>query len=186
MVLPLVMGGFLYGINTASAQEDFVEVDFAENSVIIDFNNTGDYYKIYKNNEFLYQGNDKKFVDKSIKDGQNYNLGIYKDNKIDQVVYIRSNGENKNSDSIIDGKSSEDKEDLLKKQIDSGYIDAIITSEKVVLTWSALVDSDGIYDIYRDEEKIGETKDTEFIDMQFTKGELHRYGIIAKVEIDES
>ncbi|MCM3165161.1 DUF3238 domain-containing protein, partial [Metabacillus litoralis] len=185
LVLPLALAGALYGNNIVMAAEDPVEINYSKDSLTLEFNQEADHYEVYKNGGLIYSGKDEKFVDKDIDSGQNYKVGIFKKNKLDDIIEVKTNKEEKDNQSTR-VLNQEDDIDLLEQQINEGYLETLSTTNFVKLKWSNIIDDDGFYEIYRDEKKIGETNGLTFIDKNVKEGQRYRYEVLAQVEVDET
>ncbi|WP_260287213.1 DUF3238 domain-containing protein [Peribacillus aracenensis] len=191
LVLPFVLTGFVYGGNSASAESN-VDVIYSNESITLQFNQNADFYELYKEGKLVYKGSDKNFVDKNIKEGQRYKIGVYNNNKLEDVINVRTN---KNED-IVQTKSpqmrsvassEQDSQDLLmKEEVNNSYVESVTSANSVSLEWSALPDNDGIYEIFRDSKKIGETKELQFVDTNVEPDKRYTYDIVAESEVDES
>lgn len=185
LVLPFVLAGAIYGSNIASAAEDKpVNVIYSQDSLTLQINQEGDYYEVYKNGERIYKGENNNFTDSNNEDGQNYKVGIFKNDKLEDVVVVKTN---KDESKSIENQSMmmvQEDTDILKQQVHNGYLEAVATPDKVSLEWSELIDNDGIYEIYRDEKKIAETKELEFTDTKVKGDQRYRYEVVAKAEVD--
>lgn len=187
LVLPIALAGAIFGSNTAMASENPVDVIYSQDSLTLQFNQEGDYYEVYKDGEILYKGENNSFIDTDNDIGQNYNVGIYKNNQLEDVIVVKTNKSEVTSNRQVPEENQERTQvDILKDQVNNGYLEAISTSNSVSLKWSELQDSDGIYEIYRDEKKIGETKELEFIDTKVKGEQRYRYEVLAKVEVDDA
>lgn len=186
-VLPFALAGVIFGSNIVMASEKPVDVIYSQDSLTLQFNQEGDYYEVYKNGEIIYKGENNNFIDTENDIGQNYKVGIYKNNQLEDVIVVKTNKDEVKLNQKVPLISQEVSQvDLLKEQVTNGYLEAIATSNSVTLMWNELQDGDGVYEIYRDEKKIGETRELEFIDTKVKEDQRYRYEVLAKVEVDDT
>jgi hypothetical protein len=184
----VILGGLLMVSNSASAEQNVVDVEQNKSVVNFHINEQADYYKVFQNGEILYQGVSPNFSDSLENEFEKYKVGIYKDNKLEEVVNLKVDNEEGSQDkvnkSLMIKEKDNLKEDIMSKKVDGNTLEAIITDEEVLLTWDALPDNDGKYEIFRDGEKIGQTKKLTFTDKKVKSGERYVYSVVGETEVN--
>ncbi|OQV45705.1 hypothetical protein B5Z20_19495, partial [Bacillus velezensis] len=153
--------------NSAEAQESPVDIKTNEKTVSLNIKENGDYYKVYKNDQLLYEGSSKEFKDELTEDIQKYKIGVFQEDKLKNILKVNvANPQQEQTQttkaSLKSTKSLEAAK--MEQKVNSSIIESITNDKSVTLSWGELPDKDGIYEIYKNNEKIGETKSLTFTD----------------------
>ncbi|MCY9376527.1 hypothetical protein MOF34_15730 [Bacillus sp. T17B1] len=71
-----------------NAAESSVMIKTEEKTVTINIKEQGDRYKVFKEDNLVYEGSSNQIQDQLTDDFQKYKIGIYEDNKIKKVLKI--------------------------------------------------------------------------------------------------
>ncbi|MFT0800584.1 hypothetical protein VSK91_03845 [Bacillus swezeyi] len=71
---------------------------------------------------------------------------------------------------------------IMEEAINNSNLESATSDKSVILNWEKLPDKDGVYEIYKDDQKIAETTNLTFKDNEVTPGEEYKYSI--KIQID--
>ncbi|MEC3609573.1 DUF3238 domain-containing protein [Bacillus glycinifermentans] len=183
-VLPffLILFLCLCSIPKSYAKEASIDTKVKNGHFILKVNEKGDKYKFFKNGEPVYEGSSSKVSGDISMVGDKYKIGIFQNDKLKKVVTLNvPNDLQQETPNSFEGSYAED---LMAYQIQKGHLNIVADTESVELSWDELPDKDGIYEVYRDDQKIGETKNREFTDNNVKSGERYNYSI--QVRIDPS
>jgi len=156
--------------NTSHAKNlsNDVETNVKDGHVTLKVNYTGDTYKFFKNGKSIYTGSSNEINSDISKIGDKYKIGIYQDNTLKKVITLNvTNDLQEEANKItVSAETKEESynEKLMDYKIKNSHINVVATTDDVKLSWNQLPDEDGIYEIYRDDKKIGETTDLNFTD----------------------
>lgn len=138
----------------------------------------GNYFKIYRDGEKIWEGTKKEFVDTNLNldYSYNYKIGIYENNKLVDIV---------------SHKVKTKKEKLSKKALDTGYeveteLVTTVGKDYVSLEWEPIPDDDGIYEIYRDGKLLDKVSVTNYTDFTVENGKGYLYEIVASKEVSNN
>lgn len=173
--------------NSAEAQESPVDIKTNEKTVSLNIKENGDYYKVYKNDQLLYEGSSNEFKDELTEDIQKYKIGVFKEDKLKNILRVNVANPNPQQEQTQTTKSSLKSTKSLEaatmeQKVNSSVVESITNDKSVTLSWGELPDKDGIYEVYKNNEKIGETKSLTFTDNEVKPGEEYTYTI--KVQTD--
>ncbi|WP_255295719.1 hypothetical protein [Bacillus pseudomycoides] len=153
------------------------------NTLELQWENTGDYYEIYKGGKILWKGTDKSYVDNFVSSDsseiQKYILVSYKDNKVVDVKNISSSSKKKFEDNKLNTFNSSSNGKELDNLVRRTIVDSEATTKYVKLKWDGIPDKDGIFQVYRDGQLIGETSSLEFVDKNIENNKTYNYKITA-------
>ncbi|WP_175987037.1 hypothetical protein [Bacillus sp. Marseille-Q1617] len=185
----LLLGGLLLAGNSASANEPEFTVKQTDSSLNVHIHEKADYYKVYNKGELIYEGTSPDWKDSIQEDFNKYKVGIYENNKLEKVVNVKVDNQKadqtKSTKSIMYNQQNSLKEDVMSKKVSGNTLENIATSEEVKLKWASLPDDDGLYEIYKDGKKIGQTKNLTFTDRNVKPGERYSYKVISETEVDQ-
>ncbi|MDE1455606.1 hypothetical protein PVN32_26290, partial [Bacillus paralicheniformis] len=116
--------------------------------------------------------------------GDKYKIGIFQKDKLKKVVTL--NVTNDLGEKALNSSEESYAEDLMAYQIQNGHLNVIADPESVQLSWDELPDKDGVYEVYRDDQKIGETTNREFTDYHAKSGEKYNYSIHVSLDPPEA
>lgn len=116
--------------------------------------------------------------------GDKYKIGIFQKDKLKKVVTL--NVSNDLGEKALNSSEESYAEDLMAYQIQNGHLNVIADAESVQLSWDKLPDKDGVYEVCRDDQKIGETTNQEFIDYHVKSGEKYNYSIQVSLDPPEA
>lgn len=174
--------------NTSHAKNlsNDVETNVKDGHVTLKVNYTGDTYKFFKNGKSIYTGSSNEINSNISKIGDKYKIGIYQDNTLKKVITLNvTNDLQEEANKItVSAETKEESynEKLMDYKIKNSHINVVATTDDVKLSWNQLPDEDGIYEIYRDDKKIGETTDLNFTDKNVKPGERYNYSINVSVK----
>ncbi|PIC56424.1 hypothetical protein CSV80_14325 [Sporosarcina sp. P12(2017)] len=166
-------------LEPASAEEMLlVKSKETSNSIELHWNLQGKTYKVYRDQNLIYEGPERKYLDKSLEENHmySYRIGTYdENNKLIEVTNYKTR--TKTYEATAYSLSPLDKGDLSTK------LSSTVGRDFVQLSWGYLEDSDGIYEIYRDEKLIGETDKLFFTDQDLESGKTYKYTVESKKDI---
>lgn len=164
-----------FGINV-EASSSKVKVTEDHDAIEFSFEYEENTYKIYRDGEFIWEGNNSQFKDTNLTPGQlyGYKIGIYNKEKLVDVISVKTSTKSNTMRSDADDKVGE--EHVLRSSVNT---------DSIILSWANLKDDDGIYEIYKNQNLIAETKENEFIDNDVEAGILYTYEIVAKTEVSD-
>ncbi|HAM79614.1 DUF3238 domain-containing protein [Ornithinibacillus bavariensis] len=154
------------------------------NSISLEWFMDGDYYKVYRNQELVWEGKETNFVDTNLESDHmyNYRIGTYNSqNDLIEITNLKTRTEpiNTKRANILNESNP----------LDSGKLNNILTTEVgsdyVRLTWSPMEDEDGVYEIYRNDILIGSTKELTFLDLDVDPDQEYQYTIQSATIISE-
>ncbi len=169
---------------TNAANPAEISVTKERSEVSLKIHSKGDYYKIFKDKELVYVGEDSTYLENIQDDSQKYKIGVYSNDKLKEVVSVKVAKEH----NIKKPKSmkTEAKEDYVKNVVHNTSLQTIVDSQSVTLQWPELPDEDNIYEIFRDDVKIAETSDLQYVDRNVESGMEYYYTLkITNVASDE-
>ncbi|MCY8546410.1 hypothetical protein [Bacillus vallismortis] len=175
-------------ISQAKSLSD-IDTKVKDGHVTLKVNYKGDTYKFFKNGKPVYTGSSNTISSDISKIGDKYKVGIYQNNNLKKVITLNVNNDlkektNKIASTETNEESESYPEKLMDSKIENSHINIVASTNNVHLSWDQLPDKDGIYEIYRDDKKIGETTDLSFTDNNVKSGERYNYSI--NVSIDPS
>ncbi|MBP3040983.1 DUF3238 domain-containing protein [Bacillaceae bacterium Marseille-Q3522] len=138
----------------------------------------GNYFKIYRDGEKIWEGSQEDYVDANLESDYSYTykIGVYKNEKLVDIVSYRAKTK-KGKPSINNNKVSDttysDETDLV----------TTIGKDFVTLEWEPIPDDDEIYEIYRDGKLIDKVATTKYTDFTVKNGQDHLYEIVASKEV---
>ncbi|MGG1698896.1 DUF3238 domain-containing protein [Bacillus zhangzhouensis] len=162
-----------------------LEKTVSNGQVTLKLNEPGDTYKFIKNGQLVYKGPSNTFKSDISNIGDKYKIGIYQKNKLKKVITLNvMNDKQEKKIQLASVKNNEDSyaEKLMDDKIKNSHINVEATADNVKLSWNHLPDEDGIFEIYRDYKKIGETTNLSFIDGNVTSGKRYNYSINVSVK----
>lgn len=188
------MGGFLLTVpilSQASADSQKVSISKVNDEVILQVQEKGDFYKFYKNNELVYEGTSNSFSEPMDYELQKYKVGVYKDNELEKVLSVKvTNSEKLNKQNNLNKNmrlaEEKSKEDTIKETIKSTRLETIVETNSITLKWPKLPDNDKIYEIYKDDKKIAETRKQSYTDNDVKPNQEYRYDLKVKNELSAS
>ncbi|SFD03525.1 hypothetical protein SAMN05443252_11711, partial [Bacillus sp. OV322] len=160
-VLGLSIIVLLPSVSLAAEKNKMVKVEEENNEVTITVQKKADFYKIYKDEELVYEGPNNIFKEKMDYISQKYKVGIYNNEKLEKVVSLKVSNDFK-KETLLDADTH--KEDKIGQIIRTTKLQTNVSDKLVELQWPELPDQDGIYEIYRDDQKVGETKELNYTD----------------------
>lgn len=178
-------------IGSVSANsKDVVNANETSNSIVLNWDMEGESFKVYRNQELVWEGNDKSFEDINLEPDYLYSYRIGAYNSSNELIAI-SNLKTKTkklekletklySGSVLNVEEKNTQEENIKTDLTSN-----VGSDYVRLTWGTLEDYDGIYEIYRDGEFIGETTKNSYLDKTVGAGKTYKYSIESAAEVSQ-
>lgn len=181
-----------------SAEGQDVKIDKKNGEITLTVEDPGDLYKYYKDDDLVYEGSSNIYKETMDYEIQKYKIGIYKNNELIKVISLKvannkqlANNTKMKTFSIANvEKSNENKEELVGQIVRSTRLETIIRDNSVTLQWPAIPDEDKIYEIYKDDKKIAETKELSYIDTSVKSNTEYRYtvkvdNVLTKTEMKE-
>ncbi|ALC88919.1 hypothetical protein AM500_03215 [Bacillus sp. FJAT-18017] len=175
-LLFLISGSKLY------AKENLdVKVKSETSSIRLTWSDVGDYYSVLKPgakaDEVLWSGKENRYLSENLEKNVAYRFTIVAyDNKGKIIELAKVHTFTKNTDS----------NELENKSMENAVVQSIIYFDRVELSWDKLPDDNLVYDVYRDEELVGENLKKEFIDTKIEPQKRYAYKIIGKKKRDTS
>jgi len=164
----------------ANEQQE-TNITTGDNSVKVEITTTGDYYKIFKNDELIYEGESNTFKDKLTDDIQKYKIGVFEKKKIKKIIKLNINKPMGNQLTTNSNNTKGLEAKAMEKAINSSMLETTASNKSVTLKWDKLPDEDNIYEVFKNEKKIGETKKLAFTDKNITPEREYKYTIKAKI-----
>lgn len=169
-----------------SAQDNDVVTVKKENGVLtINIEKEGSTYKIFKENSLVYEGEKNTFSEKMDYTQQKYRIGIFKNDKLQDIVQLNISNNIENTISHYDRKYK-NKQDYIGELVQNTKLETIVSKKSVTLNWDEIPDEDGAYEIYKNNEKIGETTETSYTDYDVEADEQHYYTVKVENELTDS
>lgn len=163
-------------VSQASTESDPISLSKENNNLTMNINLKGDYFKVYKDKELVYEGEDNKYQEKMNYDSQKYKVGVYSKGQLINVYSLKVTNESNNKLRTL-SFNEDSKEDYVSKTIKNTRLETIVGTNSVRLEWPALPDADNTYEIYRDNEKIAETSDLFYVDNTVNADTKYRYTV---------
>jgi Protein of unknown function (DUF3238) len=137
----------------------------------------GDYFKIYRDGNKIWEGSKTDFIDANLESDYSYNykIGVYEDDSLVDIVSYKAKtkkDKNKKKDAALDTTYAEETD--IVTTIGEGYIS---------LEWEPIPDDDGIYEVYRDGKLIDSVSTTQYTDLTVESGKDYLYEIVASKEV---
>lgn len=171
-----------------------------KNSVRLSWNDVGDNYKIYlindeKGDKFVWSGSKKTFTVQNLKSDQPY---IYRveayvgKKKINEIVMHTSTLKNQqqiakelkaNEKMFSESSKSTTNTSKLNYEMVDSNINTVVGSDHIKIIWSGIPDEDGVYDIYRNGDKIDTVKGDTYVDENINKNEVYQYNVIGRKKL---
>ena len=168
----------------ASAAENNVTSNVGNNSITLDINKSkGINYEIYRNEVLIHSGNEPEFKDTNLESDTIYSYDIVLYNNKKEIVDIVKHKVQTLSSAKSFTRSQEQSNNSYENE--KAYVKATVNKNNVKLEWTNLSDDDGMYEIYKDDVKVGTVKSNHFIDKDITNGEAYRYKIIAEQAVSD-
>lgn len=126
-----------------------------------------DVYKITKDGVLVYEGTQNSYQDILVEDFHRYKIGLFNINgeMIDNFsVKVNNIHKIKGDLKLNERNTTIDEYNKIKNAIDGGDIDYISGTNVTYLSWTDIPSDSGIYEVYRDGVKVGETTDKFFRD----------------------
>ncbi|TES56527.1 hypothetical protein E2L07_04885 [Halalkalibacterium halodurans] len=181
LTLAVLFFTFLDSPFAEANSEPIIESKETDNSIELWWNLEGDFFEIYRDQELIWSGTETYFKDTNLESDYLYSYRIGSYNKNNELIDI-SNLKTKTSNSEVKNfstNSTNNGEEISTKLTSNVGLDY------VRLEWGHLETKDGLYNIYRDEELIGSTKDLTYLDENVEPGKYYTYKIEAKKEISK-
>ncbi|WP_020060197.1 PA14 domain-containing protein [Bacillus sp. 123MFChir2] len=162
-----------------------VKSESTTNTVSLKWNGIADKYKVYLKNKLVYTGTEASYTHKNLSDNTRYSFKVVafdKDNKpVDvNIVQIMTK---ENAKMALARSAAPTKTTVL----DNVTLAANITKDTIEQKWDGKIpDDDGTYEVYRNDDKLGETQSSCFIDTAVTPGEHYYYKVLGKTKITDS
>lgn len=166
LLLPISVFGF--------DGNDDVKITKGNGEVTLEVLETGDKYEIFKDEELVYEGKENVFKETMDYDIQKYRIGVYSGKELIKVISMKVTNDEETKSINVEKKS---KEEFIKETIQNTKLEAVIGDSYVSLKWPELPDEDKKYILYRDGEKIAETKELSFIDETVEPGTIYKYTV---------
>lgn len=168
------------------------------NSIVLNWDNISNHYGVFIKDKLIWTGKETKFVLNDLKEDSPYSFTVvaYDDeNNIlsyDKVNLMTEKDENYEQESIVTNnkfqslsiattstETSKEPESLKDFKLESK-----VSQTQVHWEWTGTIpDSDGLYEVYRDDKKIGETQMPCFNDNSPIIGKDATYKVVGKVRI---
>lgn len=174
----IIILGFILAIpmvSYASSESQNVKIDKSNGELTLKIEEPGDLYKIYKDEELVYEGANNTFNETMDYELQKYKIGVYEKNELKKVISLKVT--NKKVITNLRSASTENKEDFVDQTIKNTRLETIIGDNSVTLQWPELPDEDKLYEIYKDDEKIAETTELNYIDTNVKPNTEYTYTI---------
>ncbi|MPQ26752.1 DUF3238 domain-containing protein [Bacillus paralicheniformis] len=178
---------FVFSNSVLAKEPSPVSYEVHEGFVTLNINESGDMYKVLKNDEILYEGPSNQYKDKLTEDVQKYKIGVYEGDKIKNIFRVRVVNSEKTtlqSSKINIAQTHKSFEtSSFEQKIYNTAIETVTDNSSVILKWEKIPNKDGVYEIYRDEDKVAQTKDLTFIDNDVTPGKEYIYTIKTSIDM---
>lgn len=171
------------------AKEDKILFRPTEKQIIITFQNPSDQYKIYLDNKEIWSGTGATYTIDGLFPDAPYNLvvqDVTSGETISKYTYTLK-GDNSSTRNIntISGNSlvsnNSAMQNLSVEELDKLFYDSVLEAEvskkEIKLNIGSIPDEDGVLEVYRNGEKIGETNQNAFIDTNIGFGETYKYEV---------
>lgn len=168
-----------------SAEQLPVKIQTNNKTVTVDIKTAGDYYKVFKDDKLIYKGSSNKFKDKLTDDLQKYKIGVFEKKKIKKVLKINVDNPQKEQSQSNGYYTKSLQAKAMEKAVNNSIIENITSDKSVILNWRNLPDKDGIYEVYKNDKKIGETTNLTFTDNEVTPGKEYKYTIKAQIKMPQ-
>jgi hypothetical protein len=185
LIVSVISLGVFMNVSEASVAQKIVSKTSA-NEVHLDWGDAGDVtYKLYRDGDIIYSGKQSKFQDTNLEPEYlyTYKLATYKQNKLVDIVKYDVKTKNTDSNSLRLMSKENSIENEYEKETP---LTSTVSKDSVILDWEPMVDGDGVYQIYRDNKKVGETQETQFIDNTIQMAKDYSYKIVATKRASES
>ncbi|MCM3670926.1 DUF3238 domain-containing protein [Mesobacillus maritimus] len=180
IVVPfLVAAGLLFVGQQDVGAKDLTEIKSKRgfNSIQLETENLkGNYIKVYRDGEKVWEGNKKEYVDANLEPDYSYTykIGVYDNEKLVDIVSHRAKTKKEKP-------TKEEKADTTYSE----ETDLVSTVGKdfVTLEWETIPDDDGIYEIYRDGKLLDQVSTTTYTDSTVNNGQDYLYEIVSSKEV---
>ncbi|MGE7651215.1 hypothetical protein ACQKM1_26430 [Peribacillus frigoritolerans] len=172
----LVMGlSIVLPITSYADSNESVKIEKKNGKVTFDVQEKGDSYKFYKDNVLVYEGNSNSYKANIDSEVEKYKVGIYNNNELDKVIALKVS--DRKSLSKTKSFSVGNQEDFVNKTVQNTKLDTVVEEGSVTLNWPEIPDEDKVYEIFKDDEKIGETTELKFVDKNIQPGNEYTYTV---------
>lgn len=173
----LVLCSFL-GIGSITVYaESQVNVDEKINSIELNWDVEGTNYKIYKDGELVWEGADNTYIDSDVESSAYYDYKIGSFNESGDLLDIVTVTASPTKSKALQSSSDDD---TTNSDVDIATVTTKIGNDFVELEWTELESDEGVYKVYRDEEKIAEVSNTQYKDTNLDSGKQYVYKIVAE------
>jgi hypothetical protein len=185
--------GLLFNDEASAAKNDSFYVDAKESaqSINLSWDQVAEKYKVYRDGKLIYEGKDNSFVDQNLTSDYYYNyriVAIDKNDNVKNVVELKTSTTKEKSiakNQFIDNGeniSTNNLDEYIKNEV---RLESSVGEKYVKIDWPDIPDEDSIYEVYRNETLIGETKTSEYLDKTVEPNKLYTYKIVAKNKVSE-
>lgn len=180
VLVGLTSMALVFSAQTAFAKGGELETEIIsnENTITLDWNDTGDKYEVYSDGKLLWKGTDSKYVHKNLKprSPQEYDIVSYENGKRKDMVSVDTTTLPEQRISTQD-VSDEDMPDPLKAE---EHIDSTINDNVLTLNLRGKIqdDFDGKIEVYKDDELIDNNAGTTFVDDKVESGKTYVYKFV--------
>ncbi|MEM5014618.1 DUF3238 domain-containing protein [Niallia taxi] len=183
----------ILGISNAKANAaESLNLDYNVNAtqINLEWNDTGDSYKIYNGESLIWQGTDTHFIVKDLSPNYNYNISLVsvEDGKDTDIKKISTTTSSVKSNKQVRALSINTEEKNTEASLlEDVNIDAIIESDMVKLKINGTIpDDDNQYEVLKDNNYIADLKDSNtFVDSDIEPGQTYNYTFIGKTRLSE-
>jgi len=174
-------------VSASAANNEKVSVQKNGSKISLIIQEKGERYKIYKDEKLVYQGKNNKYIDNLDQDTHKYRVGIYQNNKLKDVISLKSSDKPKsvkmNTYSLSSTEENTSNLEKMKTDVENTVLESIVTMNSVELKWPEITDEDGTYEIYRNGEKIGQTKSLNYIDKNLKANTEYDYEVQVNISV---
>ncbi|WP_127490697.1 DUF3238 domain-containing protein [Paenibacillus glycanilyticus] len=154
-------------------------------SITLDWNNSGDYYKLYNENELIYEGEVSQFTHNNLtpKHVYKYVLESYsKDSKLIDSMHIKTS--TLSNPPTIQKARAQTETEILADKMSNLQTETIIKKDKIVFDWD---DIEGVneYIVKKNDVTIGSISQSYFVDTNINVNEKYKYTFVGKRKLSE-
>ncbi|MDP1422073.1 DUF3238 domain-containing protein [Peribacillus simplex] len=175
--LMLILALF-FSVNDADAASKLnLDYETTKNSVQFNWNSDAPYYQLYSGKKLIWEGSANEYTQYNLKPKKQYKYYLIALNEDKQVI-------DQTELRVITKKDkAKDKSNEKQRKLDGVTIDAIINKDYVKVKWDEnLPDADGIVELYRNEEFLGEFTGNEYIDKNIKPDKYYTYRVVGEAK----
>ncbi|MBN8236820.1 hypothetical protein JF544_16295 [Halobacillus kuroshimensis] len=167
------------GAQVINAESTDVDLDVGSNQIELDWEDTGENYKVYLKDEIVWEGSDSHFTHENLKSNHphNYNIEIYENGELEQDLEVRTKTLKNTTLRVQSHNKAPNQSDA--------FIDAVVNDEGVELTLRGYVKDEynGKMDLYKNGELIKKNTKGHYIDKEVSAGEQIVYKFVSRTKV---